>query len=318
MFSAEMINSILAESRIKRDVAIAEADARRDALAEQIPGLKEIDSELSNVGMRIFAVSMDKDADLEAEMKKIEQRTEFLHKERERLLTEHGLPADHTDPVFECALCDDTGYVEDKLCSCVIKEAAKRLFAQSGIGDALKEQTFDNFDLRLYGKKSERDQMQTIFGFCRDYASGFSRNSESLLFIGGTGLGKTHISSAIAQTVITKGYTVMYESAQSLFDNYEAKRFGRDPDVDVKIYSECDLLIIDDLGAEHVTQFTTATLYNLINQRKINKRPMIISTNLTGTETRKTYNQRITSRLFGEFRVLQFCGQDIRMLKVKE
>ena len=317
MFSAEMINSILAELRIRRDAAIAEADRKRAELADRMPELKEIDGELSSVALSIFSAAMNKEIDLDAEMEKIKKKTVMLRQKRFDILSALGLPADYTDPVFECAECGDTGYVDGKLCSCVIKEAAKRLFAQSGIGDALKEQTFDNFDLRLYGKKAERDQMQTIFGFCRDYAEKFSKDSESLLFIGGTGLGKTHLSSAIAQTVITKGYTVMYESAQSLFDNFEAKRFGRDPDVDVKIYTDCDLLIIDDLGAEHVTQFTTATLYNLINQRKINKRPMIISTNLSGTETRKTYNQRITSRLFGEFRVLQFCGQDIRMLKVK-
>ena len=318
MFSAEMINAILADCRIKRDAEIARATALRDRLAEKIPELKAIDDELSTVGMKIFSAAMNKDVDLDAEMEKIKSRTVKLRKDRDRLLLSHDLPTNITDPEFECSLCSDTGYVKDKLCSCVIKKAAKQLFAQSGIGEALKDQTFDNFDLRLYGKKAERDQMQTVLGVCRDYAENFSRSSESLLFIGGTGLGKTHMSSAIAQTVITKGFTVMYESAQTLFDNFEAKRFGRDPDVDIKIYTECDLLIIDDLGAEHVTQFTTATLYNLINTRKINKRPMIISTNLSGAETRKTYNQRITSRLFGEFRVLQFCGQDIRMLKVRE
>ena len=62
-------------------------------------------------------------------------------------------------------------------------------------------------------------------------------------------------------------------------------------------------------------QFTTAALYNLINDRLLSAKPMIVSTNLTVDEMLKRYSPQIASRLHGGFQRLIFVGEDIRVLK---
>jgi phosphotransferase system glucose/maltose/N-acetylglucosamine-specific IIC component len=136
--------------------------------------------------------------------------------------------------------------------------------------------------------------------------------------IGSTGLGKTHLSTSIAKEVLKKGYTVVYESAQNIFDLFEEKKFGRDPDADTDRFLNADLLIMDDLGTEHITQFTVSVLYNLINERTNKCKATIISTNLSPDELKLTYKPRIFSRLFGDFKVMSFKGMDIRLQKLGE
>jgi DNA replication protein DnaC len=136
--------------------------------------------------------------------------------------------------------------------------------------------------------------------------------------IGSTGLGKTHLSSAIAKEVLKKGYTVVYESAQNIFDLFEEKKFGRAPEADTDRFLNADLLIMDDLGTEHITQFTVSVLYNLINERTNKCKATIISTNLSPDELKLTYKPRIFSRLFGDFKVMSFKGMDIRLQKLGE
>ena len=158
--------------------------------------------------------------------------------------------------------------------------------------------------------------MSNIFEFCKLYADGFSENSESLVLIGKTGLGKTHLSLSIAREAVKKGFGVVYTPAQRLVSSLELEHFsGSGSSTMKKKYSSCDLLIIDDLGAEFPTQFTTAAIGNLINERLFEKRPTIISTNLMGNELTARYTERTASRILGEYRKLYFLGEDIRFLK---
>lgn len=139
---------------------------------------------------------------------------------------------------------------------------------------------------------------------------------------GDTGLGKTHISSAMAGAIIEKGNDVYYTGAGSMFADFEQKRFGNsaDPDAegDIDKYFSCDLLIIDDLGTEISNQFTISCLYNVINTRLNKKKPTIISTNLSQDDFRKRYWDRIASRVFGEYIILPFCGVDVRAQKLNK
>lgn len=80
-------------------------------------------------------------------------------------------------------------------------------------------------------------------------------------------------------------------------------------------YERADLLIIDDMGTEMGTAFTVSALYNLINNRLMAHRPMIVNTNLLPDELKKRYSPAVASRLLGEFKQLRFFGDDIRMLK---
>ena len=164
--------------------------------------------------------------------------------------------------------------------------------------------------------------MKEILDFCRDYAADFATDSPSLLLYGATGLGKTHLSLAIASEAVKKGYGVIYGSAQNLMSRLEKEHFssGRNSEYEgsEQALLECDLLIIDDLGAEFSTQFTVAELYNIINTRIMSRLPVIISTNLTPDGLEQKYTQRITSRIIGNYITLYLCGKDIRQIKNTE
>ena len=157
--------------------------------------------------------------------------------------------------------------------------------------------------------------MREIFEYCRCYADDFGKCSDSLFMHGATGLGKTHLSLAIANVVVEKGFEVIYGSAQNLLSSLEREKFGGGSGEMEKELLDCDLLIIDDLGSEFSTQFTVACIYNIINTRINLGKPVIISTNLTGEELEAKYTQRITSRIIGSYVSLLFIGKDIRQLK---
>ena len=161
--------------------------------------------------------------------------------------------------------------------------------------------------------------MERNFRTCRSYALTFSQHSGNLLFVGGTGLGKTFLSACIAKTVTDRGYSVVYETAGRLFAKLERAKFSGDEEArkEVEKYDKCDLLIIDDLGTEMPGQFVTAALYSLVNERLLENKPMVISTNLNVDEMARRYSPQIASRLHGGFNRLTFVGEDIRVLKSK-
>ena len=296
-----------------REKALNEALQRTAALDEKYPDIAEIDKELSLVSSRI--VSAMRSENCEEEINRIKERNLYLQSVRKEKLLSYGIPEDYDTPVFSCPVCGDTGYDGKTFCSCVIKMCAVDAYLSSGLGKALLDQTFENFSLKYYGGKS-RDDMSDVLDTCIDFAQNFGTGA-NLLLTGGTGLGKTHLSSAIAQKVIDKGYTVVYESAQTVFDAFESVRFGRGNDNTDK-YITCDLLIIDDLGTEFSTQYTAAVLYQLVNQRLVNGKSLILSTNLGGKELLKRYGDRIYSRLLGSFDTCVFSGNDVRLIKLGE
>ena len=206
------------------------------------------------------------------------------------------------------------------MCICLKKAVAAISYKESGLGKALGTQTFDNFNLSYYLKGNDAEgfqYMSHLYNGAKDYAENFDGKG-NLLMLGSTGLGKTHLSSAIAKRIIEKGYTVVYESAQNVFDTFENKKFGKDLDADTDKFNKCDLLIVDDLGTEHITQFTVSVLYNLLNERINNCKAMIISSNLSPDELKTIYKPRIFSRLFGDFKLMNFKGMDIRLQKLGE
>ena len=142
-------------------------------------------------------------------------------------------------------------------------------------------------------------------------------DSGNLLFVGGTGLGKTMLSACIATTVTEKGYAVSYESAVHLFSKLEKDRFNPTEESrrEVSEIFHADLLIIDDLGTEMPGNFVTTALYTLVNDRLMDGKPTIISTNLNADELGQRYSPQIASRLHGIYRQLTFVGEDIRLIK---
>lgn len=194
-------------------------------------------------------------------------------------------------------------------------------YENSGMAELLHDQDFSTFSLDYHSKSaSDREVMKYNYEFLKKYAEDFDDNTSSgVLMVGGTGLGKTHLSSAVAKTVIERGYDVFYSSAVDLFSEFEYQRFksgNNDESERIERYFDCDLLIIDDLGTEFSNQFSVSTLYNLINSRINRKKPTIINTNLSKKDILQKYTDRITSRIFGECKILSFVGDDVRKQKL--
>ena len=221
---------------------------------------------------------------------------------------------------YECPKCGDTGVVDYRMCSCMKEKLIVAGLESSGMYSLIKSQTFENFELKYYSGEA-LPRMKTIVDIAKAYAEKFEpEKSGSIIMMGNTGLGKTHLSSAIGGVIAKKGNDVYYTGAVDMLADFEAERFrydrGDEIAAAVEKYFSCDLLIIDDLGTELINQFSTSSLYNLLNSRLVKKKATIINTNFTRDELRKKYQDRITSRIFGEYTVLPFLGTDIREKKI--
>ncbi len=325
-YNQENFRRIRAEYETKAMKAEEAADERREELYRVIPGLRDLDRALSGFGLRLMKQAME-GGDTQAGIASLQAENERIQAARRDLLARYGYPADYCSPRYECPKCRDSGYVGIRMCTCMRKKLTEAGMMSSGLGSLMKTQSFENFSLDYYkNDPAAYARMQDNLQKIRVYATNFGgpewgKIAHNMLFFGGTGLGKTHLSTSIARVVIEHGYDVFYNSAVGMLADFETQRFGNSAvlgDADnTSRYTTCDLLILDDLGTELVNQFTLSVLYTVINTRMNLAKATIISTNLTAAELRKTYSDRITSRLFGEFNPIPFVGTDVRKLKIR-
>ena len=324
MFKREIADKIREEWDARRQAAESAADARREELHRAIPGLFALDERRRSLPLRVLDAAM-RGVDLDRRLEEIKTEDKALQAERVAMLAAAGFPADYDHVRYTCPDCEDTGYRGGEICPCFRRAVVEETIRASGFGKLMARQTFANFDLSYYssalleGKRySARDVMREILTFCENWADSFSLDSPSLLFIGGTGLGKTHLSSAMAGKVIEKGFDVAYESVPLVLQRAERERFREeDDDSVVRRCLDAELLILDDLGAEAPSKATASVLYSIVNTRAaVRGVPTIISTNLSYRQLEKQYDTAITSRLFGDFTVKLFQGEDVRRVKI--
>lgn len=295
------------------------AELRRAEVYASVPEVEKIDKELNLLGLEIMEAAMRGTPDA---LEKVKAKNLALNKKRAKLLTSSGYPADYTEVRYECNICGDTGAVDNNMCVCMKRKLVEAGIESSGMSDLISRQSFANFSLDYYKQNADNyRRMSAVLSLLKKYADEFNtEGSGNIAMFGGTGLGKTHLSSALARVVIERGFDVYYISALGMFSDFEYNRFGSATtsggDGDIGRYFDCDLLIIDDLGTEVTNQFTTSCLYNIINTRLNKKKQTVLSTNLSQDEFRKRYWDRITSRVFGEYLILPFAGTDIRSQKI--
>ncbi len=322
-YSRDNFSKVKREYEEKLYAKTEAAKARLREVHEALPAVADIDRELANTGLLIMQeISKGKEG-LDERLETIRLDNEALRAERDAILTRNGYPVDYTEIKYDCKKCHDSGFDGMNICSCMRFALSMAAMESSGLGRLFESQSFDTFSLKYYSSdRRTLEQMTKVLEICTDFAEGFdSKTHENLFLCGKTGLGKTHMSTAIAAAVIGRGYEVVYESTQNLFDDYSVERFGRvvsGRSGDTARYLDADLLIIDDLGTETSNSFTQSCLYSLINSRVVSGKPMIINTNLSSDEIKSRYGDRIFSRLFGEFTVLPFCGTDVRLQKLRQ
>ena len=320
----------MAEIRSRKNEAEMNATARRNELTAKYPEFLFIEEELAKTGMsvvRAFSLSGD---DVGVALANIRKKNEALHAERKNLLKALKLPEDYLEVKYTCEKCQDTGIYEErddernvsygsKYCECYHSLMKKYAAENLNKTTPLELSSFEDFDLSLYptskNGESPREAMGYVYNSCLKYAETFDLDSVSLYFYGRTGLGKTHLSLAIANEVIKKGYNVIYGSVITFLNKMEREKFGRaETFVTEDILIGADLLILDDLGAEFQSSYTVSALYNLLNSRICRGVPTIISSNLSLDEIKNRYPESIASRIIGTFSPVEFIGDDVRQI----
>ena len=319
-YAQEVIRRATARlENMRADARSQQAQRQQEAYAK-LPRLQEIDIQL-RATMAKAAQSMFMGGDMDA-LEKAKQENLSLQAEREALLAAN-FPAGFLEEHAPCDRCGGTGYVGIAMCECLKKLCLEEQRKELGAVFSGKED-FSNFDLSYYSRQpdprvglSPRAVMEKVKDACVTYARTFCPAGGNLMLSGGTGLGKTHLALAIGRAVGEQGCSVCYETAIGMFNKLERAKFTPSPENDAAVQrlESCDLLIVDDLGTEMPGQFVTAALYGLLNQRLMEKKPMVITTNLTVEEAKVRYSPQIASRLYGEFTRLTFLGTDIRTLK---
>ena len=317
---------IISRARRKLESQKADWESRQRQHQQQvyaaIPRVREIDMLLRRNMTAAAQAVFTQGGDARAAMEQVRQENQTLQQEREDLIVAQFPPEyAREDPI--CPHCGGSGYVGSRMCSCLLelcrqeqkKELALLTCGEGRFTDFVLEYYSDAIDPKL--GVSPRAVMRGNFAVCRRYGENFSPDKGNLLFVGGTGLGKTFLSACIATSATEQGYSVDYEPAGHLFQKLERNRFSPTPETAAAVsrLETCDLLIVDDLGTELPGNFVTAALYNLLNDRLLAGKPMVISTNLTMDEVAGRYSPQIASRLQGSFQRLTFVGQDIRILK---
>ena len=326
-YNSKVVQKVFSDFENKEKAAVHAAKKRKDELYKKLPELRRIDEGLALAHIEIIGSVINPGDDISIKLENIKNNNKNLQKQRRLLLKDNNYEENYTEPVYECAECSDSGYTEKEICGCLKRALAAESANSSGFGRIID--SFENFNLNYYDKRKSSDpkinespyrHMKGIYEKCWEFAEKFGENEtlKNLIFIGKPGLGKTHLSSAVAFEIIKKGYDVYYDSAQSILYSFEKERFSRQGTFDYEIierYMTCDLLIIDDLGTEYPGNMSVSSLYNLINMRLTDKKSMIISTNLTLDDIHVKYDERIFSRIFGEFEPLNFVGDDVRFKK---
>ena len=312
MYGYDNYQKVKEQLEKRRENAIREAEARDAELRLVSPEIRKIDSELTGTGLLLF-----KAACTGGDLSQIKERNTELTKRRCEVLVSLGYPEDYSEIKYTCPVCCDTGYNGNKICSCLREALIKENIRSSGIGNLIEKQSFENFNLSIYTDEETKKIMSHNLIEAKKYATEFSRDSKNLLLIGTTGTGKTHITTAIAKTIIENGFEVIYDSAQNVVAAFEYDRFKSgygQYEARGEKYLECELLILDDLGTEFSNQFTVSCIYNLLNTRLNKGLPTVISTNLGAGELLSRYEDRIYSRILGQDTVvLRFLGKDNRL-----
>ncbi len=306
----------------RKNKAESEHKLRHDKVCAEFPEILKLEKEMARTGAEaVKAIGMG--ADAAGYIEKIAEINLNCQKKREEILTQNGYSRDYLKIKYSCEKCRDTGLRGEYICECFKRLAKQIAFEELSRSSPMELSSFDTFRIDCYPDTLDRktgvvprEHMKNIFDFCRRYASEFSLSSKSLLMFGKTGLGKTHLSLAIAREAVDKGYAVVYNSVPNIMNKIEKEHFGKTSSGEdtLEMLSNCDLLILDDLGAEFQTTFTVATLYNIVNNRLLASLPTVISTNLDTKELEEKYTQRIASRFVGTYVHLGFCGNDIRQI----
>lgn len=311
------VEDVLANRRKKND---HDLENRIISIYKKIPEIKEIDSEIKKLNILRISDSIEgKDVNY------ISENIERLIQRKNRLLEQNNIPTDYLEKKYHCENCKDTGVYEMKICNCRKQLILDELYDQSEISERIKAENFDKFNFELFRKDrmsneklSPYDNMKKLFNNAKDYAESFNTKSPNLYLYGAVGTGKTYMVNCMAKAILDRGFSVLYQSVNELIDNLSTYQFSYSNEkISLKkkidfIYN-VDLLIIDDLGTEIISEMSKSLLFEILNKRIVKRKPMVISSNIEPFDIADYYDARIYSRVNGNFLPMYFYGNDVRL-----
>lgn len=321
-------NAIMREYDRRQSINRQLLAARQDEVDQKLPAYSDLEREIIDNSMQYAKTALLEDgAKKDSLLLSLREKNRELSEKRQKLLLEGGFPADYLSPVYVCSDCKDTGFIDTARCHCFSQAVVNLLYSQANLNDLLKEENFSTFSFDYYDNQTvdsltgltALQNMHRIYDIAVSFVKNFDKEYTNLLFYGNSGLGKTFLSHCIAKELLGTAHTVLYLTAYQLFDIL-GKSMREDSGHDNSAASmehilDCDLLIIDDLGTELTTAFTMSRLNLCINERFLNKRSTIISTNFSIQDLSNIYGERNFSRISSNYTLLRFFGEDIRLKK---
>lgn len=294
---------------------------RKKEIAEKCPEILDIENQIGRLSVKlsIDIIRNGEDSDI---VNKAKEEITDLRIHKAELLVSNGFSQDYLNMRYQCPICRDTGYIGTTRCKCFDKYLVRLYYKNSELATAISENNFNNFNLEYYPQRrigdekfSSRDNIENILSYIKsDYIPRFNSINNNLLFYGESGTGKTFMTYCIAKELLDRGYLVIYKTSDELSKDLKKIAFDNDKSLEDSLIN-CDLLIIDDLGAEQITDFSVTNFFTFLNKKLIKQKKMIISTNLSIADLTNVYTKRISSRLLGNFKLYKFYTEDIRITK---
>lgn len=312
------ISRIIEKRRIKNK---EEQEKRKKEIYEKFPRIKVIDKTIASLGQ--MAITKAQEGINVDELKK---KLKELDRQKEEILLENSYPKDYLKIHYHCDICNDTGFVKTQICRCRKKLIIEKKYSQSNISRLVQRENFRTFNANLYSKNLYKDYpispYENIIRIQNDakmYVENFSKNYKNLYIFGDVGRGKTFLINSIAKEILDRNYSVLYLTATKLFsfmNDYLYAFSERKEELKERydLIFESDLLIIDDLGSENDRNSNETNLFEIVNDRMINKKPIIFSSNYSEDELMEFYGDRIFSRIIGSSHVMEIFGEDLRLL----
>ena len=317
-----ILRQLLAEYRARKERAEAEADRVRLRIAQEVPVYGDLNGVMSRILVESSRNALADPAHAKEIAAQAQQQVYELRRQAESALHAAGHSLEELQPKYGCPICKDTGFVGmpiHEYCSCIKVALMRRLHDEASIGD----ETFENFDLNVFSQetdpvlgRSQRQVMEVYRAYCETYADQYPNTKKrNIVLTGHSGLGKTFMLNCIAARLLDRGTPVLRVTAYKMLEAMRRYHRGQDEDA-LDMMMNAEVLIIDDLGTEPMLEnITVEYLFTLLNERRVNRLPTLIATNLSPRELQARYTERIFSRMVdkNDTEVLRFIGTDVRL-----
>lgn len=310
----DQINRVYQERQLNSSTLL---NKRKEEIFSLLPEYKELHDLIISTCMAYSRALILKKQDQKDSLDAMHRELLDLRMKKNQLLTAAGYPHDYLEMTYVCSLCKDTGYIDNEKCSCRVQMELEYLYSASHLEQILSQNNFSLLSYDYY-RGEELEEFSNNLIVIKDFINNFNKHYDNLLFYGKVGTGKSFLSGCIAKELLDQNYSIAYFSAIQLFQSISTCLYAKDKSQLTQLMDyiyHCDLLIIDDLGSELITEFTRSQLFSILTEREILQKPILISTNLTTEPLRTSYGERIFSRITGNFQMLHFEAKDIRLQK---